>query len=134
MQYLFLLYDDESGEQPESGTPEWQAEMARWWAFDGEVREAGVHRGGEALYPTESATTVQVVDGDTVTTDGPFAETAEQLGGYYLLECADIDEAIRWAVKIPTATSGGRVEIRPVVDMADLAPPEGAGQEGASTG
>jgi len=71
---------------------------------------------GEGLMPTAAATTVHVADGETVTTDGPFAETKEQLGGYYTIEAKDLDEAIGWATKIPTASMGGRVEVRPVME------------------
>ena len=74
---------------------------------------AGVKVAGEGLQPTMTATTVQVADGKTVTTDGPFAETKEQLGGFYLLDVDDLDSAIEWAAKIPTAYMGGRIEVRP---------------------
>jgi hypothetical protein len=80
--------------------------------------------GGEGLEPTSSATTVRVRDGERVLSDGPFAETKEQLGGFYLLECASLDEAIDWAAKIPGASTGS-VEVRPVMNY------EGAGSEDA---
>ena len=75
---------------------------------------------GEALHPTSTATTVRVRDGRTLTTDGPFAETKEQLGGYYLVDCKNLDEAIQWAAKIPHASISS-VEVRPVVDFSQSA-------------
>jgi hypothetical protein len=82
--------------------------------------------GGEGLQPTSTATTVRVRDGEALTTDGPFAETREQLGGYYLLDCKDLDDAISWAAKIPGAADGS-VEVRPVMDY------EAMGHEAAHT-
>ncbi len=90
--------------------------MEAYFAFSREAREADVMLGGEALQPTTTATTVRVREGKTLTADGPFAETREQLGGYYMLECPDLDEAIEWAAKIPGA-SHGSVEIRPLVEF-----------------
>ena len=88
--------------------------VATYWGFEDEVRKSGVHVAGEALHPITSATTVRVRDGKTLTTDGPFAETREHLGGFYLIDAKDLDDAIQWAAKIPTAASGS-VEVRPVV-------------------
>ena len=79
---------------------------------------AGVIVSGDALHPTHTATTVRVRDGERLLTDGPYAETREQLGGYYIVDVADIDEAISWAAKIPGASTGS-VEVRPVVVFAD---------------
>ena len=111
MQYLCLLYDIED----RTSTPAQQeAELGRYFAFDEAAAAAGVLRGGHALMPTSTATTVAIRDGQTLVTDGPFAETREALGGYYLLECADLDEALEWAARIPAAESG-RVEIRPIM-------------------
>ena len=123
MKYLFALIGDESGNAdrtPEEG----QAAMKAWDAFTTETKDAGAFVAGEGLQPSATATTVRIPDrgqGDPVVTDGPFAETKEQLGGFYLLECADLDEAISWANKIPMF--GGSVEIRPVLDY------ESAGSE-----
>lgn len=116
MQYIYLIYTSEADDA--SATPErrmevWQAYLA----FTKESRDAGVYVGGEGLHPTSSATTVRVRNGKTLTTDGPFAETKEQLGGYYVLECKDLDEAIRWAAKIPGAQFGS-IEVRPVMDTS----------------
>lgn len=112
MRYLCLIYTNER--EDANATPEQQNEvMAAYYAFTNESRAAGVNLGGEALQPTSTATTVRVRDGKTITTDGPFAETKEQLGGYYLLECKDLDEAIHWAAKIPGAKFGS-IEVRPI--------------------
>ena len=114
MRYLLTIYDDESGWN--DATPEQSQQiMAAYGAFGEEAQAAGALLGGEGLQPTSTATTVRVRDGEALTTDGPFAETREQLGGYYLLECKDLDEAIGWAAKIPGAQSGS-VEVRPVMD------------------
>ena len=114
MRYLVLLYDPPRQAEP---TPEQaQAEMMKWAAFTKETVDRGVNRGGEALEPVQTATTVRVRNGRTLTTDGPFAETKEELGGFYLLECEDLDEAIELAAKTPTA-SRGSVEIRPIWEL-----------------
>ena len=114
MKYLLTIYGDESGFE-QAGPEEIKAMMAAYGAFGEEIEEAGVHLGGEGLQPSSTATTVSVRDGEKVVTDGPFAETKEQLGGYYLLECRDLDEAVEWAAKVPGAQSGS-VEVRPVMD------------------
>jgi hypothetical protein len=114
MKYLLTIYNDESGFA--TATPEEiQQVMAAYEAFGREVSEAGAMLGGEGLQPSSTATTVQVRGGETLTSDGPFADTREQLGGYYLLECRDLDEAIGWAAKIPGAQNG-TIEVRPVMD------------------
>ena len=123
MKYLCMIYGDES--QWSSATPEQISQvMEAYGAFGEEAGQAGVILAGEGLEPTSSATTVRVRDGERMLTDGPFAETKEQLGGFYLLECNSLDEAIEWASKIPGASSGS-VEVRPVMNY------EGAGAEGA---
>ena len=114
MRYLLSIYGDESGWN--EATPEQVgAIMAAYDEFGTKVKAAGVMLGGEGLQSSSTATTVRVRDGETLTTDGPFAETTEQLGGYYLLECKDLDEAIGWAAQIPGAQNGS-VEVRPVMD------------------
>ena len=114
MKYLLTIYTDESGFA--DVTPQdVQQLMAAYEAFGREVTEAGAMLGGEGLQPSATATTVSVRDGETITSDGPFADTREQLGGYYLLDCRDLDEAIGWAAKIPGAR-GGTIEVRPVMD------------------
>jgi len=116
MKYLLAIYADEA-KDARKAPDVLEAEMGQYSAFTTAVREAGVYSGGEALHPTSTATTVRVNGGKIVTTDGPFAETKEQLGGFYLLDCKDLDEAIQWSAKIPHASQGS-VEIRPVVDFS----------------
>jgi hypothetical protein len=105
---MLLIYADErrGGEAGEDLSP--------WYAYTQEAIKAGVYRAGAGLMPTSMATTVRVRENRTLTTDGPFAETKEQLGGFYLLDCKDLDEAIAWASRIPSA-GRGPVEIRPVM-------------------
>jgi len=117
MQYMCLIYSTE-GTGPQPGTPEFGAFMKGYMDFTAEVRESGAFVAGDALQPIATATTVSVENGKTMTTDGPFAETKEQLGGYYLLECKDLDEAIAHAAKIPSAAFG-RIEVRPVMIWED---------------
>jgi len=88
--------------------------MKRYGVFTQDSKDKGVWVGGNALQPTSTATTVRVRDGKTITSDGPFAETKEQVAGYYLFECKDLDEAISWAARIPGATYGS-VEVRPIM-------------------
>jgi hypothetical protein len=114
MRYLLTIYGDESGWN--DVTPEQsQAIMDAYNAFGRRAQDAGVLLGGEGLQPTSTATTVRLRGDETITSDGPFAETREQLGGYYLVDCADLDEAIGWATQIPGAQQGC-VEVRPVMD------------------
>ena len=126
MKYLITIYEDESGWA--TATPEQTSEiMAAYGALGEALREAGVILGGEALQPVSTATTVKVRDGETITTDGPFAETREQLGGYYLLECKDLDEAISWAARIPGAATGS-CEVRPIMDYEAMGADESISQ------
>ena len=127
MKYLCTIYDDET--QWSDATPEQMAQvMAAYNAFGEEAGD--VIQGGEGLQPTSSATTVRVRDGERVLSDGPFAETKEQLGGFYLLECDSLDQAIEWAAKIPGAATGS-VEVRPVMNY-DAVSGEGARQSAAA--
>jgi hypothetical protein len=112
MQYLALIYADENVWATFS-EDERQAAYQEYFRFGEEGREAGVVLGGNELDATSTATTVRMRDGETLVTDGPFAELKETLGGYYLLECDSIDEACTWAARIPGA-SHGTVEVRPV--------------------
>lgn len=121
--YAALIYGSET--DPTAVSPEdWAAEMAQYNDFGAAAGAAGVIAGGEALQPTTTATTIHVKGGakggELVLTDGPFAETKEVLGGFYLLECADLDAAIKWAAQIPGAWRG-RVEVRPVFDFSQQA-------------
>ena len=102
------------------------AEFAEYEKFTSHVRERGVMLAGEALQPVATATTVRVVDGKTLTTDGPFAETKETLGGFYLVEAADLDEAIGFAAMIPGAKHGS-IEVRPIFDVPYASGDAGAG-------
>ena len=114
MRYLLLIYNTE----PTEAVPEdlMASEQAGYNAFTAAIRQTGQFEAGEALQPTSTATTVRVENGRTITTDGPFAETKEQLGGFYLVDCRDIDEAIELAARIPGATHGS-IEIRPIWDL-----------------
>ena len=115
MRYLLLIYGPEPTEDP--SPEESAAVMAAYNAFTEHIRSKDAYLGGEALEPTATATTVRVRDGQTLTTDGPFAETKEALGGYYLVEAKDLNEAIQVAAKIPAARTGS-IEVRPVVDFS----------------
>src|SRR6266702_3157588 len=115
MQYLLLIYQRESDWARLS-----EAEIGKifqeYMEFSKGIRKSGHYVGGNALQPVETATTVRVKDGKTLTTDGPFAETKEQLGGSWVFECKDLDEAINWAARIPQAADGS-IEIRPVMEF-----------------
>ncbi len=113
MQYLCLIYEDETV-LPSRSEDEQQAIMNDYFSFTGRMRESGKMVAGDALMPIETATTVRIRDGKVITTDGPFAETKEQLGGYYLLECDDLDEAIELASQIPSS-KWGSIEVRPIM-------------------
>ena len=115
MQYLLAIYTPESA-AAEATPEEMKSMMGAYYAFTTEIKEKGVYLGGNALQPTTTATTVRVREGSTITTDGPFAETREQLGGYYLVNCENLDEAIAYAAKIPGAAFGS-IEIRPIWAM-----------------
>ena len=117
MRYALLIYSDPA-DHPADGSPEQAAEMQQWFSYTEELKAAGAMLAGEALQPVASATTVQVRGGKTVSTDGPFAETKEVLGGFYLIEAADLDEATRWAEKLPNVGYGS-VEIRPLVEFPE---------------
>lgn len=113
MQYMLLIYENEG--LNESRTPEDQGAIIQgYMAFTEELQGSKKMIAGDALEPIATATTVRVRDGETTLTDGPFAETKEQLGGYYLIEAADLDEATAIAAKIPTAATGS-IEVRPVM-------------------
>ena len=113
--YIALIYTDESREANVS-PEEQQRIMGAYFAYTEEIRKAGVYDAGDALEGTNTATTVRIRDGKRQTTDGPFAETKEQLGGFYILKCKDLDEALHWASKIP-ASEYGSIEVRPIMDF-----------------
>jgi hypothetical protein len=106
MQYLLLIHDDESQDNGDL--------MPEYMAYTEALRESGSLVGANQLQPSDTATTVRVRGGETLVTDGPFIETKESLGGYYLVEAESLDEAIEWAAKIPSARFG-HIEVRPVV-------------------
>jgi hypothetical protein len=110
--YAVLIYRPEANDV-KWGTPEFQKLAQEWGAFTEEIGKSGVLKANEGLSPTSAATTVRVREGKTITTDGPFAETREQLAGVFVFECKDLDEAIGWAARIPSAKDGS-IEIRPV--------------------
>ncbi|MGH2953428.1 MAG: YciI family protein [Solirubrobacterales bacterium] len=117
MKYMLALIGDESG-WDDVTDEEMRAMMEPWDEFEQQLADAGVKLAGEGLQPSATATTVKVGEGeDRVVTDGPFAETKEQLGGFYLLECDDLDAALEWAKRVPLEP-GGSVEVRPVMDYA----------------
>jgi hypothetical protein len=112
MQYLLLIYEDEKALEDRDEQTRGEI-MAEYRAFTASVREAGQYIAADALQPTTTATSVRVRDGKALTTDGPFAETKEQLGGFYLIEASDLDAAIATASRIPSARFG-TIEVRPI--------------------
>jgi hypothetical protein len=125
-QYMLLIYTpEEGGPSPE----ELQAEFPKWMEYTQAVQEAGVLVSGDALQGIETATTVRVSGGETIVTDGPFAETKESLGGFYIIDVPDLDAALKWAARIPSVTYGS-VEVRPV--MVFEADPAAAGEQAAT--
>ena len=130
MKYMLTLISEEGGW--DDVTPEqMQAEMSRWEAFGKELEQAGAFIAGEGLQESATATTIRIQgDGERVVTDGPFAETKEQVGGFYLLECENLDEAIAWAKKVPL--SGGGIEVRPVMDYTQYGYEEPQAAEASS--
>ncbi len=114
MKYMLLIYSDETIGS-DATAEEMQNILAQYGAYAGEMAQAGVMVAGEGLHPTTTATTVSSRAGKTLTTHGPFAETREQLGGFYVIDCDNLDEAIAWAAKCPTAAMG-HVEVRPIMN------------------
>jgi hypothetical protein len=115
MRYLLMIYQDEA-EHAKWSQEQLAAEYQAFNVFTEQLAKSGAMEGGNALMPTNTATTVRVRNGKTLTTDGPFAETKEQIGGYYLVNCKDLDAAIAAAAMIPTAADGS-IEIRPVMEL-----------------
>lgn len=132
MKFALLIYDEQTANpSPEPPDPAvWGQVMEEYNAFTKAIRDAGVEAGGEALQPNTTATTIRIRDGETITTDGPFAETKEGLGGFYLIDCANLDEALAWAAKCPGSWYG-TVEVRPVVDFSKYAPEAAGATAGA---
>jgi hypothetical protein len=123
MRYMLLIYDDERHWQS-LGEAERGAIMEEYFGYTRALEQSGAYVAGDALQPTTTASVVRVAGGETMTTDGPFAETKEQLGGYYLVDVDSIDEAIEWAAKIPSAARGlGSIEVRPLMEIPQEATP-----------
>jgi len=118
MRYMLLVYSKENVLDSMSAEDALRIRQGHWAVMDQTSRQ-GIFRGAEPLKPTHTATTVRTVDGKPLITDGPFAETKEQLAGYYILDCKDLDEAIQWAAKIPTGCLGGEgcIEVRPIHEI-----------------
>jgi hypothetical protein len=115
MKYMLLLYSaPDAG--PRQDSPEGEAQMGRWFAVTDEMQKAGVMVSGDALQPATTATTLRERDGEVLLTDGPFAETKEILGGYYVIDVPDLDAATEWAAKMPLAPYGS-VEIRSLLEF-----------------
>lgn len=115
MQYMLMIFTNEASEQTQSEAQNKQM-MAAYGAYSQAMEAAGVIRGGERLRPASSATTVRAPGGKTSVLNGPYAETKEQLGGYYIIEVADLDAAIAWAARCPSAGHGA-IEVRPIWPM-----------------
>jgi hypothetical protein len=126
-EYMLLLY---APEVDEAGEAERWAELPLWLELTESLREAGLLVANSPLHPAASATTVRVREDETELTDGPFAVTKEILGGYYILDCADLDEALKHAARLPTARYGS-VEVRPIVDVSAIPTPDQAAAEQA---
>jgi hypothetical protein len=117
MKYLVLIYGDEKAATTMTEA-DMQKEMAAYGEYTAKLAAARATSGGAALHPTHTATTVRVRNGKIATADGPFAETKEQLGGYYIIEAANLDEAVKWGAQCPGAKNGC-VEVRPIAIMSD---------------
>jgi len=115
MQYLLMIYGNEAGMQAASKDQATQMSAA-YMAYAEAMKQAGVIRGGERLRPTSEATTVRVKNGKTEVLDGPYADTKEQLGGFFMIDVPDLDAALSWAAKCPGA-SVGTMEVRPIWPM-----------------
>jgi len=120
VQYMILIYGNENEFAQLAQGPAKERMYAAFEQYSKDLGAAGVIRAGGELKPTSAATTVRVRNGKLVTTDGPFAETKEQLGGYYIIDVPDLDEAIKWAARCPVAQSGS-IEVRPLGVLPDKA-------------
>ena len=133
MRYMLLIVGDEA-QYADRSEEERQAAMQRWTDYTQELIEAGAFVAGDGLQSSSTATTLRVQNGERLLTDGPFADTKEQVGGFYTIECKDLDEAIDWAAKMPSAEHGV-TEIRPVMEYSGTAYEEAPAsvQEGAAS-
>jgi hypothetical protein len=114
-----LLLNGAEGEWDALGEESQAAAMGDYYSVTEAMKEAGVYLGGEALTPSATATTLRIRDGKRMVTDGPFIESKEVLGGFYLIDCASVDEALDWAARLPDARIGS-IEIRPLLDVDEL--------------
>ena len=118
MRYILLIHIDEKA--MEDMSPEDMAPvMDAWYQYTDDLQKSGTWLAGDALQPTSTATTVRVRQGKTLVTDGPYAETKEQLGGFYIIDAENLDNAMEWAAKMPHMAGGGAVEVRPVMEFPD---------------
>ena len=119
MRYMLLIYGDYADENAHAGkTPEeMQAMLGTWTKYTEDLQTSGKMIAGDALQPTTTATTVRVAANGTLTSDRPFAETKEQLGGFYMIDADNLDEAVEWAAKMPNLPEGGSVEVRPLMEF-----------------
>ena len=115
MKYLCLIYDEEK-KLSSMSKADGDAMMGEYFAFTEGIKKSGHYLGGNALQPVQTATTIRLRNGKVSTTDGPFAETQEQLGGYYLIEAKDLNDAIQVAAKIPSSRIGS-IEVRPIMEF-----------------
>jgi hypothetical protein len=127
MRFLLTIYDVE-GRFTAQSEEEMKAEMEAYWALDAEARARGAYIDSAPLHPAATARTLRLREGRRLVSDGPFAETKERLGGYYLLDCASTEEALEWAAKVPAARFGS-VEVREVLDMGPAPEDSGAAPE-----
>ncbi|MGH2985764.1 MAG: YciI family protein [Solirubrobacterales bacterium] len=118
MKYMLVLVGPEGGDE-DASPEEMKAVMDQWASYSQELVDAGAFIAGEGLQESANATTIRISDeGERLATDGPFAETKEQVGGFYLVECENLDQAIEWAMKVPLRA--GAVEVRPVMDYSEF--------------
>ena len=118
MKFMLLLWGDE-GQRADMSEQEAAAEMERWNDYTNQLVAAGAMVSGEGLQASAASSTLRVEDGERIVTDGPFAETKEQLGGFYVIECDSIDEALDWAARVPSAEQGA-TEVRPVIAYEEM--------------
>jgi hypothetical protein len=132
MKYMLLIVGDES-QYEDRPAEEFAAAMKSWDEYTKELVAAGAFVAGEGLQSSTTATTLRVEGGERILTDGPFVETKEQVGGFYVVDCKDLDEAIEWAAKLPSSAQGGVTEIRPVMDYGPEYEDPHAVEQGAAS-
>lgn len=132
MKYMFVIVGDES-QFADWSEEDRAAQLKLWDEYTKELVAAGAFVSGEGLQTSTTATTLRVENGERILTDGPFAETKEQIGGFYVVDCKDLDEAIDWAAKMPSSARGGVTEIRPVMQYGSEYDDPQAVQQGAAS-